>query len=144
MNDPIAKCRVLNCNNSTFSVHNEFCHECSSARRERRYVGARKAVATRRERFPNWAIPQHADKTWKGMAHRYVAVAKEMGYLPKLDGSVACVDCGAPALEYDHRDYSRPLDVDPVCKSCNRRRGTAVWPQPRIFGTAPASSEAAA
>ena len=45
------------------------------------------------------------------------------GDLPKLDGSVACVDCGKPARNYDHRDYRKPLDVDPVCVSCNKQRG---------------------
>ena len=26
---------------------------------------------------------------------------------------LACVDCGGGAQHYDHRDYSRPLDVQP-------------------------------
>lgn len=34
-----------------------------------------------------------------------------------------CFDCGKPAEDYDHRDYAEPLDVQPVCKSCNGRRG---------------------
>lgn len=37
----------------------------------------------------------------------------------------ACVDCGKPAQCYDHRDYSKPLDVEPVCTSCNLKRGPA-------------------
>lgn len=36
-----------------------------------------------------------------------------------------CVDCGAPAVCYDHRDYSQPEMVDPVCMRCNKRRGPA-------------------
>lgn len=36
-----------------------------------------------------------------------------------------CTDCGAPATEYEHRNYRRPLDVDPVCRSCNIKRGPA-------------------
>lgn len=36
-----------------------------------------------------------------------------------------CVDCAIPAAQYDHRDYSKPLDVAPVCRSCNRKRGSA-------------------
>lgn len=47
--------------------------------------------------------------------------------------SFACVDCGAQAIEYDHRDYNRPLMVDPVCRSCNLRRGQAI---PRRWGRA--------
>lgn len=38
-----------------------------------------------------------------------------------------CVDCGAFAEVYDHRDYGKPLEVDPVCRKCNFRRGPAVW-----------------
>lgn len=37
----------------------------------------------------------------------------------------ACADCGKPATEYDHRDYTKPLDVAPVCRSCNHKRGSA-------------------
>lgn len=52
--------------------------------------------------------------------------AKRRGVLSKLDGSINCVDCNAEATEYDHRDYRKPLDVEPVCRTCNRRRGHAV------------------
>jgi hypothetical protein len=35
----------------------------------------------------------------------------------------ACVDCGRPATDYDHRDYTKPLIVEPTCRSCNLQRG---------------------
>ena len=55
-----------------------------------------------------------------------IAKARKAGQLPDLSaGSIACVDCGRPAQVFDHRDYSRPMDVDPVCRSCNSRRGSA-------------------
>lgn len=38
---------------------------------------------------------------------------------------LTCIDCGRPAVAYDHRDYSKPLNVQPVCKSCNSKRGSA-------------------
>lgn len=38
----------------------------------------------------------------------------------------ACVDCGAPARHYDHRDYNKPTEVNPVCVSCNHKRGHAI------------------
>jgi hypothetical protein len=38
----------------------------------------------------------------------------------------SCVDCGAQAEHYDHRDYNRPLDVEPVCACCNAQRGKAI------------------
>lgn len=43
----------------------------------------------------------------------------------------ACVDCGAPATCYDHRDYSKPWQVEPVCARCNNVRGAAVTPPAR-------------
>lgn len=56
-----------------------------------------------------------------------IAVRKaiRMGDLwhPKLR---LCVDCGKQAHDYDHRDYSKPLQVDPVCRRCNLMRGPAI------------------
>jgi hypothetical protein len=40
--------------------------------------------------------------------------------------TLTCADCGQPATEYDHRDYSRPLQVEPVCHPCNKRRGPGL------------------
>jgi hypothetical protein len=36
-----------------------------------------------------------------------------------------CVDCSAPAEIYDHRSYKDPFVADPVCRSCNIKRGPA-------------------
>jgi hypothetical protein len=49
------------------------------------------------------------------------------GLVPPITATTACADCGKPATEYDHRDYNKPLDVDPVCHRCNIRRGPAVF-----------------
>lgn len=68
------------------------------------------------------------------LAHRYVSVAVWNGDLPKLDGSVACVDCGKPAQEYDHRDYKKPLEVAAVCKVCNSARGPGLHRDPSETG----------
>jgi hypothetical protein len=72
-------------------------------------------------------------------ARRVVARAVRDGRLARLDGSIRCVDCRGPAEGYDHRDYRKPLDVQPVCMDCNIRRGAAepmdgvheVWSAPR-------------
>jgi formylmethanofuran dehydrogenase subunit E len=37
-----------------------------------------------------------------------------------------CRDCGEPSTDYDHRDYNKPLEVEPVCRSCNLLRGPAL------------------
>lgn len=44
------------------------------------------------------------------------------GELPN-PSTLKCVDCGQAASEYEHRDYAKPLDVAPVCGSCNMKRG---------------------
>ena len=36
------------------------------------------------------------------------------------------MDCGAPARHYDHRDYNKPLEIEPVCVRCNLLRGHAI------------------
>lgn len=38
---------------------------------------------------------------------------------------LACVDCGKAAEQYDHRDYNKLEEVQPVCRGCNLRRGPA-------------------
>lgn len=60
-------------------------------------------------------------------AVRAVLKAARCGQLQSVLGKL-CADCLAPASAYDHRDYSRPLAIDPVCRSCNIRRGPAKFP----------------
>ena len=57
--------------------------------------------------------------------HRAVAKAVAAGVLPAISKKTKCVDCGKSAKYYDHRDYSNPLAVVPVCCSCNTKRGKA-------------------
>lgn len=62
----------------------------------------------------------------RGPALRRVRRAIRDGLLPSLtDNEIACVDCGNRATLYEHRDYSEPLVVDPVCRRCNIKRGPA-------------------
>lgn len=58
-------------------------------------------------------------------AHRAVAKAIAAGALKPI-GEHDCADCGVKAEHYDHRDYSKPLEVEPVCRRCNYRRGSAT------------------
>lgn len=44
-----------------------------------------------------------------------------------------CVDCGKRAQIYEHRSYFRPLDVVPVCRRCNHKRGPADWSEDPSF-----------
>jgi hypothetical protein len=59
-------------------------------------------------------------------ANAAVSKARARGLLP-TPKSLACSDCGGAAHDYDHRDYSRPLDVQPVCRACNFKRGPAKY-----------------
>jgi hypothetical protein len=88
---------------------------------------ALRSAQVRRERYPHMHIPSGADLAIRTAAHRAVNRAVLYGDLPKLDGSIKCFDCDAPARHYDHRDYRKQLAVQPVCASCNRKRGTAIW-----------------
>lgn len=47
------------------------------------------------------------------------------GDIPK-PSELKCTDCGGSATSYDHRDYRRPLDVEPVCQRCNLLRGPDI------------------
>lgn len=57
-------------------------------------------------------------------AHAAVAKAVRLGEMPRAR-ELSCVDCAKPAVDYDHRDYSKPLEVEPVCRRCHMARGRA-------------------
>jgi hypothetical protein len=61
----------------------------------------------------------------RGKAHRLVHKAIVKGEL-KPPYLFSCVDCGLNAIFYEHRDYNKPLDVVPVCRMCNIKRGSAI------------------
>lgn len=63
-------------------------------------------------------------------AHSKVARAIHRGDLPPPT-ELLCSDCAKPASEYDHRDYTAPLAVEAVCRSCNCKRGPALDKQCR-------------
>lgn len=61
----------------------------------------------------------------QGRAHQIVYKAVLSGSIPPIE-TLKCVDCGVKAVHYDHRDYNKPLEVVPVCRSCNSKRGPAI------------------
>lgn len=109
------------------------CPKCTAIKRRNQSEAALRGAETRRKNFPNWARPKDAQRKWASRAGSYVKAAVADGLLPDLGVvAIACVDCGARAVEWEHRDYEKPLDVEPVCRLCNKKRGTANWPQPRL------------
>lgn len=77
--------------------------------------------------YPRFCTPCR-DKRSRGRswAAGVVARAIKEGLLARAIGQ-SCADCGQAAHEYEHRDYSQPLKVDPICRSCNKRRGPGKW-----------------
>jgi hypothetical protein len=69
--------------------------------------------------------PQRQIATGATRAMRLVAWARRNAILEHPSEHL-CVDCGNRAAVYDHRNYGRPLDVVPVCRPCNAKRGKAV------------------
>lgn len=71
----------------------------------------------------------YSDRNVRGgqaRAHLLVCKARKDGLLPD-PSTLKCTDCDRAAEQYDHRDYGKPLEVDPVCRSCNILRGPALW-----------------
>ena len=70
-------------------------------------------------------------------ACKIVERAIKKGALPSPRGLI-CVDCGGIASDYEHRDYAKPLEVVPVCRSCNAKRGPAILsasvPERKFYG----------
>jgi len=58
-------------------------------------------------------------------AHAAVKKAIKNGFLKPIK-ELKCTDCEEQAEIYDHKDYNKPLEVEPVCRSCNRKRGSAI------------------
>lgn len=66
---------------------------------------------------------------WKTAASTAVGNAIAEGRLLR-PAQFDCADCGGQAIWYDHRDYGKPLHVEPVCRACNFKRGPAAFPAP--------------
>lgn len=91
--------------------------QCSECRQSfdalKRYV--------KRHRCPRCAGAAHyARATATSLVNRAIHLGR---LLPAH--SYRCTDCPAWAEQYDHRDYGKPYLVEPVCASCNCRRGPA-------------------
>lgn len=65
----------------------------------------------------------HVDRI-KRSAYARLGWAIRTGAFPDWRGQ-KCHACEAPAIGYEHRDYSQPFDVRPICKSCNWALGPA-------------------
>lgn len=109
------------------------CHICKEVERVR--GGSRRFICSkcRNDGFSIASGQAYAS----GQVHKGI----RENILPHPRG-LPCSDCYGIAVCYDHRDYNKPLSVDPVCRRCNRLRGPAI-PRTGFFadcftrGTAP-------
>ena len=125
------------------------CVKCGSTERYKpspgKKIGACKACKKTRDKIWNKANPKKCQsyvKAWKkthpeknrayAKIHRTtnpekvaarLAVRKAIRCtdLPRVS-TCDCVDCGIQAAEYHHEDYSKPLEVEPLCKLCHVKR----------------------
>jgi hypothetical protein len=101
-------------------------HSADSLARRAERIKKQRAGAKRR-----WASIKRtpAQTEWRNWCIRSVQRAVKIGWLPDLrSGEYACVDCGGMADRWEHRDYSKVLDVEPVCHKCNMARGMGKMP----------------
>jgi len=98
-----------------------------------------------RKEFPDSSLPKKVGRHPKMRGLERIAHQKAMyrackiveravkaGNLTNLrEEFVSCVDCGVErATKYEHRDYAKPLEVQPVCQRCNIKRGPAILSEP--------------
>ena len=81
-------------------------------------------------------LPKDEYKKLRDKCKHKFAYARKKGQIEPIGEHTKCVDCGEPAEMYDHRNYYKPLEVEPVCRSCNSQRGQAYpycedWAKPR-------------
>ena len=57
--------------------------------------------------------------------HQYISYAVRTKIVPRAKDCI-CIDCGKSAYCYDHRDYSKPTEIEPVCGRCQGLRGPGL------------------
>lgn len=98
------------------------CHACKVPfSRTKRYSG-------RAYYCPLYAGEAHYARMY-AMAEVHRAI--HCGVLMRADQK-RCVDCDDWAMCWDHRDYSKPFYIEPVCLSCNCLRPPAYHGTPRF------------
>jgi hypothetical protein len=119
-------CQQCGADISDRHYHAKFCFPCNTAR----------------QRFSTAMSSSRSQLQIKHKAIRKItAAAVRAGFL-QHPSDLDCMDCGKPAECYDHRDYNMPLEVQPVCCSCNSARGAGVPLDRDLFVYEPKESAA--
>ena len=108
------------------------CYSCRAAHAPQRYcafcAGEIERPSTSRFCLAHVRLRSQQTRYLSGRTYcaSQVSRAVRVGMLPSAS-LLTCADCGGAAGEYDHRDYNFPLLVEPTCRGCNARRGSAIW-----------------
>lgn len=99
----------------THGIAKSSCRICKTiwARKKRAKGGTKEKDRAYYERVKGWLM---------STSRSAVYIAVRSGKIPKAS-TFKCKDCDRQAEVYDHRDYAKPLKVQPVCRSCNSKRG---------------------
>jgi len=119
------------------------CDACKAKSLEARVAAAKAKTEYRLQRLAARRRPRRtgAENQWREAVGRITHQAVTLGLLPH-PAECICVDCGADAECFDHRDYSKPLEVDPVCISCNSSRHRGQMPAAKTPADFPMSEQA--
>lgn len=107
--------RLLNCLDCGCDItdrhfHTRFCMKCSANQTKRRQAN----------------YTNGHQKNDNDIGRQVTKFAIRAGFLLPPTNFI-CVHCNVRQAEcYDHRDYNKPLEVDPVCLSCNSSRGRGI------------------
>lgn len=100
------------------------CEQCGADIRER-YQGARFCFPCTRIRA-RISSRKYIPNNDNNVSRAVTKYAVKVGFLPDPRNFI-CMDCNGRQAEcYDHRDYNKPLEVDPVCLQCNSSRGRGI------------------
>ena len=84
-----------------------------------------------REFYERWLVWKKVKDKSRGRVRLAVLSGKLINLKTTI---VKCVDCKTErATQYEHRDYRKPLEVDAVCRDCNRDRGPAKDTPPEFL-----------
>lgn len=117
-------CRKIHTANRKKFVRQSTCLECGTdiTHRDLRALRCFPCAESRnRASMRKWHENGPYNDNQKARAITHYAV--KVGFLPHPE-NFKCTDCTfRPAKCYDHRDYRKPLEVEPVCIPCNSSRG---------------------
>lgn len=124
----------FNKNRAQYKGYSHYCRDCMKVWKwiyRERYRKQRNAYQRLYRRLrPDLYSACRRRYVEKGGLHANIVVLKMVGdgCLPNLKKTfIPCADCHIErAIRYDHRDYDKPAEVEPVCNRCNILRGAAL------------------